>query len=360
MNPYSSWSIVRTAPSVKPLAIYDNKIICYSKGKLVYIGFDLEYIATICNLSRPISLLSGSRTLDRIFRLSPSCAIVFNGSIYVSFRNLIFDVDLSSGLIKESLVLKNGRKALSFSILDYEDSQCIAFGEYGSNPGRDPVNIWIKSRNTDWNTFYTFPDGAIEHIHYVAYINNKTIVLTGDFGSAAAINEIKPFSNSTFNTQLLSGQKARACWIHAHQDSVYYATDTQICDNYLYKLSSDLAHVLESTPLNGSSIYSCKSDSTIFFSTTVEPGAPSGNLVKDLLETKIGAGIKSKLAFIYALTSDGNLYEVASGKKDRWPFRLGQFGSFSFPTGTMPDSLLITYATGLNKLDGKILLLAKR
>jgi hypothetical protein len=45
---------------------------------------------------------------------------------------------------------------------------------------------------------------------------------------------------------------------------------------------------------------------------------------------------------------------AARWDKDRWPLRLCEFGSVSFPTGANPGRRLYAYFTGLKKRDGSM------
>ena len=105
--------------------------------------------------------------------------------------------------------------------------------------------------------------------------------------------------------------------------------------------------------ISGSSIYSCRVQNHVVFSTTVEPGLLTGNRLRDWLDRPPGPGIKGRYSDLMVGTRAG--FSLAGRwKKDRWPFRLCEFGSISFPTGINPGRHLYAYFTGLERRDGSM------
>ena len=229
----------------------------------------------------------------------------------------------------------------------------VVFGEYFSNFNRLPVSLWgFLSGN--WVTLMVYPEGTIEHIHNICCINGYIIVQTGDFDSASNIFIYKEnFSNLI--RRFTADQKYRSVWMYELDAKIYYATDTQFEANYLITIPSESlidnkADVNRCSEINGSSIYSCFFNDTIFFSTTVEPGLPRGSFLKDVFDDKIGPGIKSKESYIYAVDKTGNVLVILSARKDIFPMRLFQFGAFKFPyycLSNKNDPLLYVYSNAL-------------
>ena len=135
----------------------------------------------------------------------------------------------------------------------------------------------------------------------------------------------------------------------------FLATDTQLEFNqiFYFQINGGTDITLESiATLDGSSIYSGKGPTEIFFSTTVECGEPTGNFFRDLFDTRPGPGILSSKASLMTVDGQGLISNLYSAEKDAWPFRLAQFGTFIFPTGTMPPDTLFAYGVALKGVDG--------
>jgi hypothetical protein len=104
----------------------------------------------------------------------------------------------------------------------------------------------------------------------------------------------------------------------------------------------------------GSSIYACEVANQIVLSTSVEPGALSGNSLRDWLERAPGPGIQGDNADLLIGDTKAGFKVVGSWKKDFWPPRLFEFGSISFPTGTNPGNRIYAYFTALADSDGRL------
>ena len=69
-------------------------------------------------------------------------------------------------------------------------SGTIFWGEYFDNAARDEVHIYASTdAGATWNVAYTFPKGAIRHVHNIVYDpwDNCLWVLTGDYGDECRI-----------------------------------------------------------------------------------------------------------------------------------------------------------------------------
>jgi hypothetical protein len=358
-----NWKIETTLDKFKPIAVEKRGLIGYSNGALYLASFDLNKLFKIVDIpSHSIRYLLGNsfRTIDRVLRTSPSCAVLFGNHLYLSRRSEIWKIDILNGRIELDFTIPCERKVLSVSVIEDKDN-CphLVFGEYFNNPERKPVNVWSKALTSNkWRVSYRFEQGEIEHIHSVQQVNKSLCILAGDFQDAAKLLFFNDFFSSKCSNLLEGSQLYRAVWMKGLNNVVYYATDSQIDKNFLCSLDS-----IESKPLvtkvceiDGSSIYSGSGSDSIFFSTTVECGLPTGNLVHDLLERKRGSGILSDYSCIYEITNNHVDKLEFSFRKDAIPFRLGQFGSIQFPTGTMPDNHIIAYGTALSGYDNRAIL----
>lgn len=361
----SAWKLSVSVKGLRPLAVLSDGMLCYRKGALYKVGYDLQQPELLCHL--PALGLTGrmanrSRFVDRVLRASPSHAVVLDDAVLFARRSEIWRCDLNSGHVSLDFLIPDGRRSLSFELINQPDgTREVFFGEYFSNATRLPVRIWGRSEsNAGWTQRAVFAAGEIEHVHAVSLVNEEVYVLTGDFGQASGI-WVTDKSFSTLQPLARGKQSYRAAWMAALAGRVYYATDTQLEANNLFDFQLDIGNVLlrSLAPLKGSSIYAGRGPSEIFFSTTVECGEPTGNFIRDLLDTKPGPGMLSTSASLMAVDEIGCVSELYLAEKDAWPFRLAQFGTFMFPSGTMPPNKIITYGVALNGVDDTCLVFTR-
>lgn len=361
----NAWKLTASVKGLRPLAVLSDGLLCYRRGTLYKVGYDLEHADFLCHL--PALGLAGRvahhfRFIDRVLRASPSHAVVLDDVVLVARRSEIWRCDLNNGHVSLDFQIPDGRRSLSFDLINQPDgTQEVVFGEYFPNASRLPVRIWGRSAsNAGWTQRAVFAEGDIEHVHAVSSVNGQVYVLTGDFGQAAGI-WVSDGSFSALQPLVRGKQTYRAAWMAALAGRVYYATDTQLEVNNLFEFQPDAGAVsLRSlATLGGSSIYAGRGPAEIFFSTTVECGEPTGNFIRDLLDTKPGPGMQSCSASLMAVDERGGVSELYSARKDAWPFRLAQFGTFLFPSGTMPPNKLIAYGVAVNGCDDTCLLFTR-
>lgn len=359
------WSIFAIKKKVKPILIKNNLVLCYSKGSLFWYDLDFKNREKICDfpINTITKLLSRiSRKAERFFRADQINGISAGSDIYLSYRSQIFLLDTKRNKISIDFHIPKKRRALSLSTANISnDNISILFGEYFSNGEKKSVHIWEKdlSKNT-WKPLATFPNGCINHIHSISQIDNQLYVLTGDFEESPGIWRID-LKSKKLHPLLTGRQEYRSCWLKKLNGRTYFATDSQIENNHLQEIL-DLGSSAKNNalfPIEGSSIYSTQSNNSIFFSTTVEGGLPTGNLIIDAFNKKRGPGIKSTYAKIYEILDDGSCNEIFSAEKDFMPFYLGQFGTFTFPSGMINNGSLIAYCIGLKEFDGCTIVLKK-
>lgn len=356
------WKLSHYLKGWRPMAVLPDCLIFYSKGSVYKVGHDLQRPLLLCRL--PGRGLGGQlakhfRLVDRVLRSSPSHAVVFDDALFVARRSEIWRCDLNNGHLSLDFRVPDSRRSLGFGQVSNTDgTKELVFGEYFSNPTRRPVRIWgRKSGAVSWVQRAEFGAGEIEHVHAVSFVKSQVYLLTGDFGDAAGIW----ISDSEFSAlrPLVRGQQSfRAAWIETMDDRVFMATDTQMESNRLYEFRMENGLDVTLQPLiglNGSSIYAGRGSKEIFFSTTVECGEPTGNFVRDLLDTRPGPGILSPKAFLMCVDGQGLVSELYSADKDAWPFGLAQFGTFIFPSGVMPPDTLYVFGVALKGVDGSCL-----
>jgi hypothetical protein len=358
---------LRTLRGYRPLSFVPDGILL-AKGYELYVAdldcARLSYVAAV-----PHALASGVLRRSRIFERVLRFGIRFGcrigeGCYLLAERNRLWLLDLPSASVRLDHVV-SGKKPLCIShiqgVTGFADGPC--YGEYSENSSKEPVNIWVRSPHGAWRIVHTFAKGAIEHVHGIIPDESRGIVwiVTGDFGDSAGIWAARHDFTEVLPV-LVGKQDFRCCWLAFSEDQIIYATDSPLTINSVRRLflpqlgldSRDPWIGARSEPfmeISGSSIYGCRVQDQVVFSTTVEPGLLTGKRWHDWLDRRPGPGIKG----MYSDLMIGNQAGFAlAGRwtKDRWPFRLCEFGSISFPTGTNPGRNLYAYFTGLAQFDG--------
>jgi hypothetical protein len=194
----------------------------------------------------------------------------------------------------------------------------LYWGEYFDNPGRDEVHIYASTDlGSTWNVAYTFPKGAIRHVHNIVHDRWQHClwILTGDNGSECRILRAL-LDLRTVEPVLSGGQQVRAVAAVPAEDGLYFSSDTPIEKNFIYRLDHD-ANLCKLAELSSSSIYGCRVGKAIFFSTMVEPSQV--NL--------------DQAASVYGCLDQIHWQRKLEWKKDRWPMRFFQYGNAILPDG---------------------------
>ncbi len=361
----SAWTVRALRKALRPLVADKRGMVCHSHGALYRSNYALDRSEFICQLP-PLGFLGRIgrqfRSVDRVLRISPSHAMIMDGGLFIARRSEIWCCDLRTGRLTLDFHIPDGRRALEFSCIEQPGGDSLlVFGEYFDNPHRGLVRIWGRSNQRGtWTVLAEIPAGEIEHIHAVTAIGDRVWVLCGDFEHSASIWT----SDSGFSsiTPVLRGRQAyRAAWIAKVGGRLLYATDTQLETNHVFELLEEGGGggIREIASIDGSSIYSGRGPGCLFFSTTVESGMPSGNLLLDMLDSRRGPGILSERAKIMMIDARGQPEELFSAAKDALPFRLAQFGTFTFPSGEMPEDITVAYGTAVRGFDDTCLVFSR-
>ena len=291
----------------------------------------------------------------RIARLIARAVSACGNSLYLAIKDEIYRIDLTTGEAGLDFTIPGGMSLLTLAVVVANERAGICFGEYSANGGKRPVCVWRRSTadKPDWERLPLFPAGEIEHIHAIRQLGSGDVaILTGDFDNAASMWLCSPEFNE-LRRWSPPGQTYRACWLwEAPDGGCWWATDSQFEANRLMRVDSgaSIADASIVSPLPGSAIYSAQGDRHFAFSTTVEPGATTGNRIWDLLTRKPGPGINGDEAAVYVI-GDNQLTELLRAPKDVWPLRLAQFGSFQFPAGRLPSGRVYAYGVAVEGFD---------
>ena len=195
----------------------------------------------------------------------------------------------------------------------------VYWGEYFDNAQRDEVHIYASTdAGSTWNVAYTFPRGAIRHVHNIVDDpwGNCLWILTGDYGDECRILRAS-YDLSQIDVVLQGRQQARAVAAIPTPDGLYFSSDTPLECNFIYKLDRH-GSLSKLAPIDSSSIYGCRVGSNIFFSTMVEPSEVN----RDRTVRLYGANIEQQ-----------QWRSLLSWKKDIWPMSLFQYGNAFLPDG---------------------------
>jgi hypothetical protein len=201
----------------------------------------------------------------------------------------------------------------------------VFWGEYFDNASRDEVHVYGSRDGEGWEVAYTFSKGAIRHVHNIVYDRweNCLWVLTGDYGDECRILRAE-CDFSRIETVLKGNQQARAVGLVPMQDGLYFASDTPLEPNFLYRLdrSRNLSRLVQ---ISSSSIYGCQVGDHVFFSTMVEPSKVN----RDHHVRLYGGHVSSP-----------QWQSLLEWQKDSWPMGLFQYGNAFLPDGNNTTAYL--------------------
>jgi hypothetical protein len=364
----TSMKLLRTLCGYRPLTFAAGGILLAQGYDLYVANLDCSRLSRVGTVPHALAfgILRKSRIAERILRLGIrfGCEIG-DGEYLLAERNRLWRLELPGGTIRLDHVIQTGMKPLWISRVENIEgfSDGVCFGEYWYNLSKEPVNIWVRSARGLWRIAHTFPKGTIEHVHGIFPDKTRGVVwiVTGDSGNEVGIWAARRDFTEVLPV-LVGDQDFRCCWIAFSGGQIIYATDSPLTVNSVRRLILPDGSAESSNPwigtrsealaeISGSSIYSCQVHDQVVFSTTVEPGVPTGNTLRDWLDRRPGPGIKGMYSDLMVGTQAG-FSIVGRWPKDPWPFRLCELGSISFPTGVNPGHCVYAYFTGLARQDG--------
>ena len=224
--------------------------------------------------------------------------------------------------------VQRGTRPLAMTVTPAGD---IYWGEYFSNPDRDQVHVYgSHDEGRSWDVVFTFPAGAVRHVHSVTYDPHRDLMwlCTGDYDAESRVMQVS-MDWQHVETVLEGTQQTRTVRPVPTSQGLYFATDSEMEENHIYLLANDgkLEHLC---PINGPGMWSCQVGSTIFFSTDVEPSSIN----------------RDRHASVYAGRDGGSWHRVVAWRKDIWPMPHFQYGNIILPRGSNSTNLLV--GTGMS------------
>lgn len=312
-------TVVERQPNLRVLA-WDGDVLYASRGYQMLRGavragrFAWEPIARF----RPAAwrvLTSENRFTSRLVRDGfHALAVMPSGQLVGAVPGAI--VTLAPGEPEFHITHRITRGTRPLHITATHDDH-LFFGEYFDNRDRDEVHIYGSSdQGETWQPVYTFPEKAIRHVHNIAYDRweNCLWILTGDYGEECRILRAS-CDLRTLDLAMSGNQQARAVAVVPAPDGLYFSSDTPLEKNRIYHL--DRAGQLSTLgDLPSSSIYGCRVNDSVFFTTMAEPSAVN----------------EGRAVYLYG-EADGGWRSLRQWKKDAWSMRLFQYGNAFLPDG---------------------------
>ncbi len=280
------------------------------------------------------NISSSSRLASRLFRDGfHALAVLSSGHMVAAVPGSIVTLQPGDTEFRVSHKLLRGTRPLHVAATP--DGH-IYWGEYFDNPQRNEVHIYASTdRGAHWNVAYTFPKGAVRHVHNIVYDEweNCLWILTGDDGSECRILRAScDFKNVDV---ILSGnQQSRSAALIPTRDALYFSSDTPTEANHVYRLDRR-GNLCPVAALGSSSIYGCRVGNSIFFSTMVEPSAANSE----------------HNVCVYGSPDGVQWKRILQRKKDRWPMGLFQYGNAFLPDGNNTSNLLAVTTIAVEQSD---------
>jgi hypothetical protein len=322
--------------SLTPVAKFPNLRALAWSGNTLYAsrGYDLlraeitsgEVKWQLAGRHRPVWWRGLSARMPLTFRLCRdgfhSLAVLASGALVAAVPKAIVTLAQGKKDFRVTHRVVRGTRPLHFAATP---SGHIFWGEYFSNPQRGSVHIYVSTdQGASWSVAYTFPRGAIRHVHNIVYDRwgDCLWILTGDEGDECRILRAS-CDLKTIDVVLSGNQQARAVALVPTPDALYFASDTPSETNYVYRLDHQ-GNLEQLAVLNSSSIFGCAVGDALFFSAMVEPSTV--NLERSIC--------------VYASRGGVEWHRSLRWGKDHWPMKWFQFGNAALPDGNNTSDFL--------------------
>lgn len=315
----------------------DGRLLCYRKGYIVEMADGKEVRSILISTTLKEKFWGCSKLATRFFRLGiRAVEVLDNEHVILSRGNMLYELDLTKGVMSDGWFCGEGVRPLQFTKVEGLDgfTDGIFFGGYLGNMEKKPVHVYRRIGVDQWEKVYTFPQGAINHVHnIVADPYRKCLwIFTGDFDESAAIWKVTDGFKKVERVAC-NDQKYRGCVVFALPEGLLYATDAPFADDYIYLMNPDTYDVKSIFPIDGSCIYGCQWKDNYVFSSTVEGDGRNTPKMEFLFGRKRGSGIKDDFVHMYCGNLKDGFREIYKEKKDGMPYYTFQFGVFKFPYG---------------------------
>jgi len=266
-----------------------------------------------------------NRLTARLFRDGfHALAVLPTGAIIGAVPGSIVTLGGGDAEFHQSHVITRGTRPLHITAVP---QGTIYWGEYFDNPNRNEVHIYASAdAGQTWHVAYTFPRGAIRHVHNIVHDpwEDCLWILTGDYADECRILR-SSCDLSQVEIVIKGNQQARAVAAVPTEHALYFSSDTPLEANHIYRLDRQ-ERLTRVSSITSSSIYGCRAGSRLFFSTMVEPSKAN----PDRNVRLYGADISNPESWRSFL----------GWQKDPLPKGLFQYGNAFLPDGNNTSSFL--------------------
>jgi hypothetical protein len=263
-----------------------------------------------------------------------------DGSVFVTFDRQVGIISDGvcyplAGLHRPCRVLRSG------CAKDRDGS--LVFGEYLLNPERGPVRIYrYVPGSLNLEVIYEFEAGSIRHVHGVHFdpYTQSLWLVSGDLpGECRMMRTSDQFQ--TFDV-VGGGNESWRCLSPLFTEKfIYYATDSEFQQNYIYRLDRSSGHRHMIAKINGPAYYSTRMGEDMFFATTAE-FCPSQ---------------QGRSAVIWHVRDNAICRPIATFEKDPFSVKFFMAGLIHFPNGPGIDEGLYFNGVALSGADNRTLVL---
>ena len=263
-------------------------------------------------LGRPAGLFARHRLGARLWRAGVKhCERVDADRFLVFAAGGVFRLDLAAGTLREVNRIHGSRPLRVCATAD-----AVYYGEYRSNPERDPITVW-RSRDLgdSWEPAHVFE--GVRHVHAVQRdpVDGSIWVTTGDYGDEACLWRFEP--DLTDPEPVLRGdQQCRVIDVRFEPERLVFGTDAPLGPNRLYALARGAHEPVALHEVAGPVFHAAGVGDSLLFSTAVEPGDGSGPRACEVLRLR-----------------GEELAVMGRFAKDRWSMRYFGYGEVAFAAG---------------------------
>lgn len=214
------------------------------------------------------------RFLERVGRLGfHDLEALPDGTLVGIIRGHIVRRPAAGGPFRPVFRISRGSRPLRLCL---HPENTIYFGEYFSNPRREPVHVFGSGDGRHWERVHTFPAGAIRHVHGLVYdrFREGVWVLTGDDDSESGLW----FTEDGFGNleRVLGGsQHTRAVSLIPVEEGIIVPTDSPRIENRIQHLKLPECRLRALCPIPGSAFHAVETAGLYLVSTVSEPGSVS-------------------------------------------------------------------------------------
>ena len=247
--------------------------------------------------------------VQRLFRSQlHTMELLDDGARIVVARNGLFRVEPDATEMELVFEITRGSRPLNLAV---DEAGRLAWGEYGQNPQRREVNVYVsEDGGRSFSVAFTFPAGTIRHVHGLTYdpYLQRFWVFTGDYGAEPGIGIFDPDLGDL--TWVARGSQAcRAVQAIGTREDLLFCTDTELETNAIVRFEKQTGRITRLREVEGSSLFAEKFGDVMLISTMVEP-------------SKVN---RSRHVVVYASREGERWSPVLRRVKDRLPaiFQLG-------------------------------------